>query len=232
MNVLFIGGGLHKQPHLRRIPNTSLVKLDTFIPGQSHLLFSLIRYPLPPTRSFKFLFSLMVFLSFLFSKHCQQHILTISFSFLLQMLTTDYTHKSCSVIGKSPWWYDSFLSLNWKCFAIYGFTFFSSFKKNTLGKESVWRTEEGIVTETLKASWAHSHELHQGSHIMKIFTLGFSVLCGTSNLEKNRSTRPLVSPSDKVLRPKVQKKKPSQQKSHIEPQKGFSPFSSKAQHEV
>lgn len=148
------------------------------------------------------------------------------------MLTTDYTHKSCSVIGKSPWWYDSFLSLNWKCFAIYGFTFFSSFKKNTLGKESVWRTEEGIVTETLKASWAHSHELHQGSHIMKIFTLGFSVLYGTSNLEKNRSTRPLVSPSDKVLCPKVQKKKPSQQKSHIEPQKGFSPYSSKAQHEV
>jgi len=51
---------------------------------------------------FQISFSLMVFLSFLFSKHCQQHILTINLSFLLPMLTTDYTHKPCSIIGRSP----------------------------------------------------------------------------------------------------------------------------------
>lgn len=93
-------------------------------------------------------------LSFI-KKHCQQHILTISFSFLIWAMTTNHTHKSCGIIGKWPWWYDSFLSWECKCFASWGFAFFSSFNRTNLGKETVWSTKEGGATETLKRSWAH-----------------------------------------------------------------------------
>lgn len=81
------------------------------------------------------------YLSFI-KKRCQQHVLTISFSLLLPTMTTNLAHKSCGIIGKCPWWYDSFVSWDCKCFASWAFSFFSSSNKNNLGKETVWSIKE------------------------------------------------------------------------------------------
>lgn len=134
-----------------------------------------------------FIFPWQYFYFSFIEKHCQQHTLTISFSFLLQTMTTNHAHKSCSIIGKCTWWYDSFLSWDCKCFASWGFAFFSSFSKNNLGKEAVWSIKDGGATETLKVSWAHTtgfSKIH--AEQCKFVALGFLVLCGTSNLENRQ----------------------------------------------
>lgn len=156
MNVLFIDSGLRKQPHLRGIPNTGSVQEDAASPGHPHLaIFGFVSYSSLLKGLWSLIFPWQYFCLSFIKKHCQQHILTISFSFLIWAMTTNHTHKSCGIIGKWPWWYDSFLSWECKCFASWGFAFFSSFNRNNLGKETVWSTKEGGATETLKISWAH-----------------------------------------------------------------------------